>query len=47
MSKKDKDLKPYVKDIEELPKKSFNTFLKIMRNKEKQQIQLYWQNIWP
>ena len=29
--KKDKDLKPYVKDIEELPKKSFSIFLKIMR----------------
>ena len=29
--KKEKDLKPYVKDIEELNQKSFSIFLKIMR----------------
>ncbi len=29
--KKDKDLKPYAKDIEELNQKSFGIFLKIMR----------------
>ena len=29
--KKDKDLKPYAKDIEELNQKSFSILLKIMR----------------
>ena len=30
--KKDKDLKPYVKDIEELNTKSFSIFLKIAKS---------------
>ena len=33
--KKDKDLKPYAKDIEELNQKSFGIFLKIMRKVKK------------